>query len=383
MKEYKLSEKHMKLHKNSDGTTSIVINFHVAEGGKRTTFNKSVCIEEYLTYSDALKAAQTIRDDALTKNHLGRLIVTAPTVGRLYQRKFELIKVTLSTKRKHDTIYKLAIKKYENTRIDKVKTSDVQESVNNYAKDHSQDQIERCITVWHQIYQAAQMDEIPVIDRTLSIVHPKQTIPAKPEKNVIIGSVEFEKFMEAVTNYHVYDPAGRWQAQSIWYLLRILQYTGMQPGEALALLRSDIDLDSRTISVSKLIGSSDTEKTVEKFTKNGFRVRVIPISEDLQPIIEELMQWNRKYSRMICDYDGSLYNIDWLSNRIHLVSLSCGVKFNMYMLRHTFSNDLYKKKVNPRNIQDLMGHASENMSLQYARSDEEELRKVIDKRKFS
>ena len=84
----------------------------------------------------------------------------------------------------------------------------------------------------------------------------------------------------------------------------------------------------------------------------------------------------RKY--LISDKDGSLYDIDFVSNYIHLVSKACGIPFNAYRLRHKFSSDLFAAKENPRVIQDLMGHASAEMSIEYARSSEEDKKKAIE-----
>lgn len=376
--------KHLNITKRHGATGDcwIVQAHYTDENGKRHGKTKSVRINDYASKEDALAAAMEIRRQMEVECESGIIAIHMPTVGEAYKRKFDLIPATIKTRTKHDNLYRKAIQKYENIEISKIKRSDVQESVNTFAETQSQDQIDRLISVWHEIFLAMQMDELPVIDKTLNIIKPKQQIPAKPEKNVIFTAEQFNAYMDALLKYHEYDAQGRWRSKSILYMLQIAYHTGMQPAEIMALTSKDIDTENQTISIVKLVGSDKKNKRVIKYLKNKYRIRTIPYDDVLAPIIKELLEWNSK-EYLICDYDGSLYEIDYVSNYIHLVSLKCGIQMNAYMCRHVFSNDLNKKKINPRNIQDLMGHSNANMSIQYARSDKQDLKKVVNHRKFS
>lgn len=57
-------------------------------------------------------------------------------------------------------------------------------------------------------------------------------------------------------------------------------------------------------------------------------------------------------------------------------------EFN-YRLRHAFSADLFRSGTNPKVIQTLLGHESENMSLYYAYTTESERLDAVNKRKPS
>jgi len=71
-----------------------------------------------------------------------------------------------------------------------------------------------------------------------------------------------------------------------WHQIWAFQlFTGMRSGESFALLKTDIDLENNTISVSK----SWNSKIGVKCTKTG-HWRLVPISRALKPMIISLMQ---------------------------------------------------------------------------------------------
>ena len=76
---------------------------------------------------------------------------------------------------------------------------------------------------------------------------------------------------------------------------------------------------------------------------------------------------------------GDLISTDYFSNFIRMISKKSGIEFRSYMLRHKFATDLQKTET-PRTVQDLLGHASFQMSVEYARSTEEERQEAVKNR---
>ena len=140
-------------------------------------------------------------------------------------------------------------------------------------------------------------------------------------------------------------------------------------------------LDLGYIDVYKSVGSDhDHRKTIVP-TKTKNSVRKIPISQELDVILRDLLSWT-DHEYLISTHDGELIDSDYASDYIRCVSKKCGIPFNFYMLRHKFATDLQKTEA-PRTIQDLMGHASFSMSVEYARSSDEDREKVVKNRKLS
>ena len=91
-----------------------------------------------------------------------------------------------------------------------------------------------------------------------------------------------------------------------------------------------------------------------------------------------MIAWNQ-FDYLICNYNGKLYKTDFVSNYISIVAKKNKIKFNAYMLRYLFSNDLIKSNINLRTIQELMGHSSSSMAL----ATDEDKKEAIDHRKKS
>ena len=169
-------------------------------------------------------------------------------------------------------------------------------------------------------------------------------------------------------------------AKDIRFMLLIMYYTGCRPSEALALCRNDIDLNQGYIHINHAIGSDEESTRTITRTKTPESIRIIPIADDLRPILEELIEYSSS-EPLLLSKDGKPYEINYVSDYIHRISKKCGIPFNAYMLRHLFSTDLFKKGINPIVIRDLMGHSSAQMSSDYATSDDDDKIQALNNRK--
>ena len=154
----------------------------------------------------------------------------------------------------------------------------------------------------------------------------------------------------------------------------------MRPAEVLALNAEDITNDY--ISVNKSVGSSKDETVSVKSPKTAQSIRHVPVHPELLPILKQLKN-EKKTSPLLTNLDGSLITPLQRSNMITNVCKKTGIKFNLYMLRHNMATDLVNMNISQRTVQDILGHASFNMSLEYARSTEEDRKKAVDSRKLS
>lgn len=345
-------------------------------------YRKSLPIDDYGTLARTLAAARKIRNEKLVEMDENKLIVHAPTVHELYMQKFQLMPLSIKTKEKHDSIYRDAIAEYENIPIDKVTAADVQRSLNKYAEKETRAQTARALSVWRQIYKTAYMLNYPVPNMTEAVMLPRCQ-PDKPVHDTAITHEDFTKFCNAVLSYNQYDEKGRYRSRMVWYLLQVMAYTGIRPAEALALTRNDFHFDEKPyIDINKACGSNQAKKRQIIHTKTRQSVRRVPMCASLVIICKSLLEFT-SHEYVFSDYDGSLIEINWLSNYIRLISKKCGVPFNMYRLRHAFSADLFKDGTPAPVIRDLMGHASMNMSLQYAYSTDNDRQAAIENRKMA
>ncbi|MCR5371916.1 MAG: site-specific integrase [Solobacterium sp.] len=374
-------KKYISRRKSKAGTISwqVVIPY-TDEDNEKQIYNKSFSEIEYGTAAAARRAALDHRDRMIIEIRSGRVKRRAPTIAPLYKRSLDVFPQRYNTRRNHYYFYRHAVEAYGNMEIQDVKVADIQQSINDYASTHTRDMTMKCLGVWKQIYKTAAVLEIPIPDKTVGVVIPRQTAPEK-KKPVSISDEDFSRFLATLQNYHQYDAIGRYRSRIIWFMLMIAYHTGMRPSEIYALTADDVHLDAGHpyISVNKAIGSDLTQRNVPVKVKSASGYRDIPVSEELHRILADLMSWT-KHEYLISDYDGSIFSTDFVSNYIHLVSKAAGVPFNAYMLRHKFATDLQRTEA-PRTVQDLMGHASFSMSMEYARSSEDDRIQAVKNRK--
>lgn len=359
------------------------VRIRIRKNGK--SFSQQLLVADYGTLSRALAAARKIRNEKLVEMDENRLIVHTPTVNELFEKKFEIMPLALKTQTKHRTIYRDCIEQAcGKIPIDKIVIADIQKTVNAYAKTHTEKQTSRCITLWRQIYKTAIMLGYPIPDLTVALIMPKCQ-PDKPARDNSISLEDFNKILDTVKNYHIYDEEGRYRSSLVWYLLQVLAYTGMRPAEAFALTRKDFHFNTPRgcyISINKAVGSDESKKQQIIHTKTRQSVRDIPMSEELKQICSSLLEWTDK-EYVFSSYDGSLIEIDNLCDYIHNISKKAKIPFNMYRLRHVFSTDMLNEGVAPQTVRDLMGHASMNMTLHYAFSTDSDRQKAIDHRRMA
>jgi len=138
--------------------------------------------------------------------------------------------------------------------------------------------------------------------------------------------------------------------------------TGMRRGELRSLIWDNIDLERGEITLKR--------------TKNN-EVRVIPISNDLLPVLLELKD-KRPHARYVFSKpDGTAYG-DW-KRSFDTACKQAGIKdFRFHDLRHTFGSYLGMKGCNAYTIMRLMGHKTIAMSARYTHISEKQLRAAVD-----
>lgn len=148
-------------------------------------------------------------------------------------------------------------------------------------------------------------------------------------------------------------------------LIFVLAFTGMRPGEAIALQLDDINYTAKTIRVNKTMFFksgiiSDFEVTPPK-TLNS--VRIIDVDDIVLTKLQELAQ-HRKRKRwakskfVFAEADGSPRTVKLLNQTIKRISArtSIGRPVNTYMLRHTHISLLAEAGIELTYIMNRVGH---------------------------
>lgn len=352
--------------------------------GNPSTYTKTYNEKDYTTPGEALDAACKHRDKMRHKlNTEGIPKQSSYNLSEVYKLSKELFKLRVETIRKHDLLFSKYILSFVGDKeIKKVKALDIYKSLNNMASTSSDNTIERVFSIWKKIYKAARVHRLVTIDITEEVLVPKSEI-LKTKKDVTTNYATLEAVIEALrkrtkkSNNHIFN------IELIIYGLKVMYYTGIRPCECFALKRSNIDLIKNNIYIDIELGSSYTKHNVIRNTKTEKSIRHIPIVPELKIILNELLDFQDAEEFLFTKYNGELFRVDDITNKISRTCKLEGLKFNMYRLRHQFSTDLITANKDPRTIMELMGHNNIAMTIEYARSSDELKEKALKDRKLS
>lgn len=358
--------KYIRKRKRKYGTAFLIEIPYKNEEGTQKRYTATVKVLDYGDEKTALIAAQRIRNEALNDIQSGKLKRSFPTIKSLYRQKWELMPLSINTHEKQDAIYSTAIRPIESKYIDEVTVSDIQLSVNQYALDHSQDAVSRLMTVWRQIFKCALILGYDVPDRTEAVIMPKSKIVTQ-HRDVRMNLEDFLIVLDALKD------SGRYNDRVIYYMLLIMYYTGCRPAESLALTADDIS--DMYIRINKAVGSTASQKRQIVPTKTESSVRRLPIASELIPVLNELKEWS-KHKYLLAFESGELADIDEVSDTINKIAKKKHVHFNAYMLRHLMSSELLHKGDSVI-ARDLLGHTSFSMTLDYARSTDQQILEAV------
>ncbi|MCH3961282.1 MAG: tyrosine-type recombinase/integrase [Solobacterium sp.] len=342
-------------------------------------FSQTINVKDYGSPAMAMSAACIVRDRALDDIRNDCLVNHDMTVQELFDATKDMFAINAKTWIRHSRTYD-GMRSYGQRKIKDIKPADIQSNINDYIKDHSADACHRLLSEWRQIYRAAAMMDIYVPDKTLAVTIPKDDKPAKPKKDVLISKDDFYKYIDWLEQSLKYtmDDKGKYRKSRIIYMLQIMYHTGCRPSEVMALCRSDIDLSSKDISITKRIGSTRTELRQIVSLKTSQSLRKVPIDDELMLIISNMLN-DISSEQLFLDFDGLPFEITVLSAYIARTAKEAGVTFNMYMCRHSLKHDI--RNADARVQMDILGHASYRTSVSYDRSSEDDRRSALNDRK--
>lgn len=215
-----------------------------------------------------------------------------------------------------------------------------------------------------QIYAAAQDAQIPIEP----LVRPSRLVlPPKPQsgKRALTDAEKDALFTADLTD------------KERAFVLTLF-YTGLRTEEALALTAADVDLEHRTVTVSKVRIRDGHSAVLSQTAKNSSSLRTVPLPD--------------KYVRTVEPYirscDGFLFGMERKDNA--LMTQSSFVKFwrhikkalmekapeaeslTPHLFRHNYATILYYSSISPKMAARLMGHVDTTMIMRtYAHLDEE------------
>ena len=394
-----------------DKTVAYVVQIpyyeHDGNSKKRKQYVRNFKVSDYITAATALKAAARERDRMIPLlkgiqeiRYDSAMDYTADEILSLLPAGMRI--VILAEMEKKGFQYKIYIQeKYADKLITEITVADVLDSLKSCASVCTREYTSKLRSLWGKIFGVAQMLGIPVTDWSKIVDLPssdKHTQRSLTEQN--ITEEDFQKFCGFMAEYGNYAPIQKkaiFRRDIVLLMIRFMRITGIRLAEARTINRSNITFRTVTIDgkdgtqtstevaevrIETEMGSTLTEMDVVRETKTPQSVRTLPVSPDGAEILRETMAYH-DYDILFCDYGGGLLKTSVVDSLLANVSKKCGIKVYALLLRKSFSADLYANGVNPAVTKKLMGHKSEEMSLNaYASASDKDVFDVMMNRKY-
>lgn len=216
-----------------------------------------------------------------------------------------------------------------------------------------------------QIYELASDDGVP----NSSINFKRIRMPDKKQKEDRRALYQDEK--DAIFSAEMPDMERAF--------LYIIYYSGLRREEALALLPSDIDLEKKTVTVSRTVVFDKNEAVVrEGEAKNAYSLRTVPLPSAAIPFLSEYLKGCEGY--LFHQVRGSCgimtktsYNKFWNRIRDAMAKVApTSSELTAHYFRHNYATMLYYSGVSIKMAAKLMGHKDTAMIMRiYAHLDEQ------------
>lgn len=231
------------------------------------------------------------------------------------------------------------------------------------------------------IFDYAVMNEIMDENPCRKVVLPKKrygednTYKRADEENYW-NKYELSDFLEEAKNY---------RNKNAFPFFRILAYTGMRKGEALALQWKDIDFKRNTIDVNKTLSKGLDGKTIVQPPKTKSGYRLINIDQMTADILADFKATKISYAddnsfiflNMSNDITDPKIPTYWMNT----ICQRAGVKkITIHGIRHTHATLLLLAKASVQEVQHRLGHANYAITMNiYAHVTKESKEEVANK----
>lgn len=155
-------------------------------------------------------------------------------------------------------------------------------------------------------------------------------------------------------------------------LYKVLFWTGMRIGEALALTFDDVNLNAKKITINKTLSKDKNGKPIKTSPKTRTSNRIITIDDNLRDDLQ--IYFSRFFLK-----EGEIFNFTSASVIANLKKIDVGIKLKPHLFRHSHSTFLISKGVNPVLVAERLGHKDIATTLSVYSHTTKEMEDVLNK----
>ena len=306
----------------------------------------------------------------------------------LYEVKFQDIKNT--SKEVYDKVYKKHIQnsKIMKIKINKLKKEDMQSFYNIIKNKNIGESIIKIIKIEIQgSIRFAYENELIIKDFSKLVTAPKIRKRTFESKKIKFFTEEEEKiFIKEI----------EWERLELLYILALS--TGARQSELLALTWNDINFNKNYIRINKIAKYQQiiTKEKRSKYQaiiqtpKTEKSIRIVPFPESIKSKIysykkeqEEILGNINKNNLIFCNIEGKYINGNNVYMNFKRILKRINKEKNIlpnitfHDLRHTYATRLFEKGVNPKIVQEILGHSNISITLNTYTHVSEEIKKEV------
>lgn len=173
--------------------------------------------------------------------------------------------------------------------------------------------------------------------------------PDKPDINTLTEK-EVNKLLDLIEDDYIF-----------YTIIYVAVYTGLRRSELLALRWKDIDLDEQVLQVRRAVNEVSGQGLVYKETKNTSSQRSVNFDDDVTKVlryyVKKQFKFYGKENLVFVNNEGEAIRPDYVTKKfkreIRKMNLE-DVRF--HDLRHTHATWLLKLGINPKIVQERLGH---------------------------
>ena len=316
------------------------------------TFKKERKFKAFKNEQDAKDFLSTIefqKEDILYKDNNGiplNLLIKSNIekkfdLGLIGGNQYNRLMRTLRTIEKWD----LATKN-----IDKLTSNEIQSYLYTL-RDYSNSYITKIHELIYSAYTVAQKKGYIIRNPMVDVIRPKSS---KDDKEVRAMTIEEQQMF---TNYLMSMPISLEPYKNVFLFQMFL---GLRIGEALALKKTDINLQRNVVSVQRtLTVDKDRNLIVGNRTKTYSGKRDVPIPEFIRDSIIEQMKEadNNKDNLLFTSKNDTLVFTNNVNYRLKRILKAMGIEgISSHSLRHTFGTRCIEAGMRAVAVQRLLGH---------------------------
>lgn len=373
--------KQLKSERTGKWSFKVFIPYDTSKG--KAVFTETFNGSKYESNREAFNAAVLCRDQFLVNmKTVGIPTKTEYTALDILEKSFEMSSLSAETQRKKRVTYcKWIATNVQSSKISNLIASDVQLSMAEAARKEgiSQGILDDLYCIWNQIFKTALRMEL--IYRNPMDMVDKLKINKKYTTRRI-AETDLDTLLtvcDALVKRTKDEKRLKYDAKLIAYALKVSWFTALRPAEVLALEYEHVDTVKKVLYVRQEIGSDVDRKAYIRDTKTFKSRRNIPLTNEAIALFQEIAKFQKSNKYLFADYDGNLMTSTKTADKILRVCNAENIEFNWYCLRHQYSTDMQRNKEDLSVTAKGMGHENINMTYQYTRMSDDDLRMAMDR----